>query len=227
MSTPAQQAANIDNSRLSTGPATAQGKAASSQNARKHGLTAKQVVIQGESLHDFESLKSDLTAQYAPATTTEEIYVNEIAENYWRLMRARRIETELLDREMETLLGSAGDGSPSLSTAFVNASGELDKVRRYMVSIERAWQRAITQLTKHQGERQALAFLEADARRADEEAALAQASNQRDRQMHDYFMGPMPGEEDSIGFVSQTAITAGKMAPPTRSAPVDTAPALR
>ncbi len=208
MSTPAQHAANINNSRLSTGPATAKGKASSSQNARKHGLTARQVVIGGENLQDFESLKSDLTAQYAPATTTEQIYVNEIAENYWRLMRARRIETELLDREMETLLGT---GDASLSAAFVNASGELDKVRRYMVSIERAWHRAIAQLTSQQRERKLAAFLEAESQWADEEAAHAEASAEREQEMHDYFMAPMPGEQEPVGFVSQMAIPVSGM----------------
>jgi hypothetical protein len=209
MSTPAQHTANINNSRLSTGPATAQGKAASSQNARKHGLTGAQVVVKGESLQDFESLKADLTAQYAPATATEQIYVNEIAENYWRLMRARRIETELLDREMETSL-AAGDAT--LSTAFINASADLDKVRRYMVSIERAWHRAIAQLASQRREREAAVFQHAERQRADEKAARSQAAAECEQAMHDYFMAPTP---DQIGFVSQTA--AGPLTSPSRT----------
>jgi len=104
MSTSAQLAANIHNSRLSTGPKTPTGKAASSQNARKHGLTSKQVVIKSENIEQFEALKQSLEDDYKPATTTEQLLVNEIAENYWRLIRARRAETELLDRDFESAI---------------------------------------------------------------------------------------------------------------------------
>ena len=44
----ARQTANAANACLSTGTRTAEGKARSSQNARKHGLTAAQLVIAAE-----------------------------------------------------------------------------------------------------------------------------------------------------------------------------------
>jgi hypothetical protein len=41
----ARQTANTANAQLSTGPTSPEGKASSSQNARKHGLTASELVI--------------------------------------------------------------------------------------------------------------------------------------------------------------------------------------
>ena len=48
MSTQSQITANIANSQHSTGPRTEAGKAVSSQNALKHGLTAQTVLLPGE-----------------------------------------------------------------------------------------------------------------------------------------------------------------------------------
>ena len=47
---------------MSTGPRTAEGKAASSQNSFKHGLYSKQLVIQGEDPAELDALKADLIA---------------------------------------------------------------------------------------------------------------------------------------------------------------------
>jgi hypothetical protein len=54
MSSQARQTANVSNARLSTGPSTPEGKARSSQNARKHGLTAAQFVIAAEDREAFD-----------------------------------------------------------------------------------------------------------------------------------------------------------------------------
>ena len=54
MASVAQIRANRLNAQKSTGPRTAEGKAAASQNAAKHGLLAEQVVIKGEDPAEFE-----------------------------------------------------------------------------------------------------------------------------------------------------------------------------
>ena len=48
MATEKQIQANRNNAKKSTGPRTEQGKAASSQNALKHGLLARDAVLPGE-----------------------------------------------------------------------------------------------------------------------------------------------------------------------------------
>jgi len=51
----ARNIANINNAQHSTGPRTEEGKAASSLNSLKHGLTAKTVLLPGEDPALFES----------------------------------------------------------------------------------------------------------------------------------------------------------------------------
>ena len=67
MSSAAKALANRQNSLHSTGPATAEGKAASSQNALRHGLTSKQIVLPGEDAAHYDELRQDLLAAYIPA----------------------------------------------------------------------------------------------------------------------------------------------------------------
>ncbi len=76
---------NKQNAQLSTGPRTAEGKLASSRNSFKHGLYSRKLVIQGEDPADLDALRDDLRREHQPANTTEEILVNELAENYWRI----------------------------------------------------------------------------------------------------------------------------------------------
>jgi len=66
MATKAQIDANRQNSKKSTGPKTAAGKAAVSQNAVKHGLFAHEAVIHGESQADFDLHREAFLAEYRP-----------------------------------------------------------------------------------------------------------------------------------------------------------------
>jgi hypothetical protein len=127
----AKLAANRANAQHSTGPLTAAGKAASSQNNFKHGLYSKQVVVQGEDPAELDALKADLRAEHQPANTTEELLVNEMAEQYWRLQRARRIEAHLF-----------ADGAPIIT--------QMNAVTRLMSSAERGFYKALKTLRELQ-----------------------------------------------------------------------------
>ncbi|MHC4510779.1 MAG: hypothetical protein ACYTAO_17790, partial [Planctomycetota bacterium] len=65
MSTQAQTKANQQNAQKSTGPRTAEGKAAVAQNAVKHGLFAVQEVISTENQAEFDLLREQLSAELA------------------------------------------------------------------------------------------------------------------------------------------------------------------
>lgn len=78
------------------GPRTARGKAASSQNARKHGLRSTDVVIPGEIPKEFDDLLQDVRRDLKPVGAVEEELVEHIASSMWRLRRARRIETSIM-----------------------------------------------------------------------------------------------------------------------------------
>ena len=88
------------NGAKSRGPTTPEGKARSSQNAIKHGLTATFKVLPGESEQDFESLLEAHRTQHQPATTLEEELVRNLAIARWRLARVAAIEAHLFETEM-------------------------------------------------------------------------------------------------------------------------------
>ena len=64
MSTEAQHTANQANAQLSTGPTSEEGKAISSQNRRKFGLTGRFVVLPWEKQEEFEDLRARLCAEH-------------------------------------------------------------------------------------------------------------------------------------------------------------------
>jgi hypothetical protein len=130
----AKLAANKANALLSTGPVTPEGKATSSQNNFKHGLYSKQLIMKGENPADLDALKADLITEHQPANTTEELLVNEMAEQYWRLKRARRIETSIFSAD-------------SLVIPHMNA------VQRLMASAERGFHKALKTLRELQKQR--------------------------------------------------------------------------
>src|SRR6185312_15677742 len=72
MTTPAQIAANRRNARKSTGPVTEAGKAAASQNALRHGLTARQIASTDERSADFAEFAAALRCDLAPEGEVEE-----------------------------------------------------------------------------------------------------------------------------------------------------------
>ena len=65
MATDKQIKANRKNAKKSTGPKTADGKAAVSKNAVKHGLFADSVVT-GETEAEYEAFHGELLAELAP-----------------------------------------------------------------------------------------------------------------------------------------------------------------
>ena len=101
--------ANRRNALKSTGPKSPDGKSRSHWNALKHGLLAKAVIIeQGESKErreDFETLLRALEADLAPEGVLEQILVEKIAVDYWRLRRFLMSETGRIRSQVDTLEG--------------------------------------------------------------------------------------------------------------------------
>ena len=136
--TPATRAEiNRANSQLSTGPRTPEGKARSSRNSFKHGLYSKQLIIEGEDPAEFDELRATLHAEHRPASTTEEILVDELAQHFWRMRRFRALEARAWSLE-------------NLDTWLEN--GLLSLIQRSMASAERAFHKALAALQKIQKE---------------------------------------------------------------------------
>ena len=138
MATPAQVAANQANSQLSTGPKSPVTKARSSRNSFKHGLYAKALVLPGEDPAELEQLRASLRAEHQPANTTEDILVNELAENFWRIRRMREREAVAMQPE---------------DIQFWLESGLLVLVQRTMASAQREFHRALADLRRLQKDR--------------------------------------------------------------------------
>ena len=88
------------NGAKSNGPVTAQGRAISSRNSLRHGLTAKAVVLEGESREEFQSLFDAYIDQFQPATGVEADLVQTLAVTRWRLNRITGIETNIFGNEI-------------------------------------------------------------------------------------------------------------------------------
>jgi hypothetical protein len=139
MSSASQKAANRNNAKLSTGPQTGAGKARSSQNALRHGLASNCILVGDEVPEDFDALVGDLVAEHQPATATEELLVKQMAQNFWLIQRAMRLQCQRLNE------------SDNRDRKLVPP--ELALLIRYQTANERAFHKALATLTKLQQER--------------------------------------------------------------------------
>ena len=93
--TPAQLAANRANAQFSTGPRTATGKARSSGNAVKSGLTGRTVLLASEDAAEYAAFIDAYQDDLAPVGQPECELVQAIADADWRLRRVRALEFAL------------------------------------------------------------------------------------------------------------------------------------
>jgi hypothetical protein len=78
MSSPARNFANAANAQLSTGPRTEAGKTQSAQNARKHGLTAVELLIPFGDREEFEALHADCETDIRPQGALQQSLFDEL-----------------------------------------------------------------------------------------------------------------------------------------------------
>ena len=88
-----QLKANQSNSQKSTGPVTEEGKQIVANNAVKHGLFSKHLVLNDENPEDYQLLLDGLQTELKPVGTLEQTLVERIAVTLWRQMRLVRSET--------------------------------------------------------------------------------------------------------------------------------------
>jgi len=89
----AQINANQNNSLKSTGPVTEEGKQAIANNALKHGLFSKQLILKTESDAEYQLLLDGLRRELKPVGTLEQSLVERISVSLWRQRRLVRAET--------------------------------------------------------------------------------------------------------------------------------------
>jgi hypothetical protein len=101
MATETQINANRQNAQKSTGPRTAEGKAAVSQNAVKHGLFGSEAVIKSENQAEFDLYRDEMLAELAPAGAVESMLAERFVSLSWRLKHLERMQNQAIDVMME------------------------------------------------------------------------------------------------------------------------------
>jgi hypothetical protein len=199
MSSPSQVLANRQNSARSTGPVTTAGKAASSVNATRHGLTSKHIVIPGEDPAEYDAHREALIRQHSPKGQTEITLVEEIAASAWRLLRARRFETAVLKK----IIGDSADADLAFAEAFLQKPKELDRLQRYVTTIERAYYRALNKLQQLQKERKELK--EAKKIRP---ICVTWADETPGTEMENGFVSQIADQHETIALTAEKELTA-------------------
>jgi hypothetical protein len=133
-------AASRENGAQSHGPVTPEGKQRSSQNAVKHGLSSRRILVAGESEEDLQFLRVSWMRQLQPYTPAEREVVEEVVAAEWRIRRCQEAEASLLSAEIRKL------NSESIGEAFKSLaenSRALDLLHRYMTAAQRDFDRAL------------------------------------------------------------------------------------
>jgi hypothetical protein len=230
MATAKQIQANRLNAQRSTGPRTPEGKARSSMNALRHGLTAETIVLVSEEEPDYHDLRGALLTSYAPANAHEMMLVDNIAAGYWRTIRARKFEKAIFDIETANLkrkLGLKTAPDPEHdheAAALVLCSNDEARYRnyfRYDASISRDYYRAIATLERVQARRrrdELAAQREAERRPHPDTIAIPSPEPPPPRP------APLP-RRHAVGFVSSPAAPDPAPQPAEPAAETNPAPA--
>ncbi len=100
MATQAQISAKKKNSQKSTGPRTAKGKKAVSQNAVKHGFFTREAVVRDEDQAAFDLYREAMLAEMGPVGVMESSLAERVASLSWRLRRAERMQDQALRMQL-------------------------------------------------------------------------------------------------------------------------------
>jgi hypothetical protein len=151
------------NGAKSRGPVTPEGRAKSSRNSLRHGLSAKAILLPAESREQFQLLLDAHIQQFQPANAVEMDLVEAMAVARWRLRRIWAIETSLLDHELQRRAEDMDDEFTEMSAEdrlawvfqkLADNNQSLSLLARYEGNLNRAFDRAFKQLNILKSQRQ-------------------------------------------------------------------------
>jgi len=128
MTSQKQIEANRQNAKRSTGPKSAKGKKVSRMNATTHGLTAQQIVMEGEDLDEFEILKTELIKEFDPVSVIERELVALLASYIWRNRRVPVQEVAIMEAEREAINECESDSNESKIDVLAERAKRYDPV---------------------------------------------------------------------------------------------------
>jgi hypothetical protein len=88
-----QSEANFANAQKSTGPETEKGKHRTGLNAYRHGLTGQICLLTADEHEAFDKHCTGIRESLEPVGALELELAQSVAEEHWRLKRARALET--------------------------------------------------------------------------------------------------------------------------------------
>ena len=209
MASAAQITANRANSQLCTGPKTDAGKERSSQNALKHGLFSRRVVLPQENQEEYDTMLAEMTAHYQPVGPQEANFVREVVDNYWKLQRARRVEQLMMDSRVTS-------DADLVAWVLSDDYQACERVARQIGRLQNAWYRSMSCLDKLQAARKreqlrATRETAAEARKSAAEARKAAADSRRKSdEMIRELLSPSDYREE-IGFVPPISPVAERL----------------
>ena len=147
------------NGSKAAGAKTPEGLQKSAQNALRHGLTSKTLVLSNESQAKFDELLAAFIKKFQPADEVELELVTDMVAARWRLRRVWLIQTATLDLQMDRMEPEIAaqfqviTEPTRLSLAFTTLANEqksLQLLLRYESTYNRAFERAQKALEKMQ-----------------------------------------------------------------------------
>jgi hypothetical protein len=146
--------ANRLNSQKSTGPRSAEGKAASRMNALKSGIDAKSQIIRGEKAANLETLKSEYYGRFHPTAPEQRMLVDTLIDAEWLLRRFRVCEAQLWEQGAQ--FASRPDDEIEIGQAFHNNADYFARLQRRIDTAHRNYRNALHELQRLQAEEAAL-----------------------------------------------------------------------
>jgi len=159
MTTDKQIQANQQNTLVSTGPQTQEGKEISKMNALKHGLLSHEVLLEGEDDDMLVEFGKRLREELKPVGELEQLLTDQIITHTWRLRRVMTVERAMMEWEREKELtdifasdkASKQHERKAIRNMIINEDAE--KLTRYEASIARSFYRALHELIRVQATR--------------------------------------------------------------------------
>ena len=146
MSTIKRILASRANGALAKGPSSVEGKRSSSRNATTHGLFARQIVLNDESLAGYKAVKDDHLERLRPADGMQFGMVEEMVASHWRYRRALAMEARLLQNEAASQ--NAPDALDRMTNGFADLATRpaLGLMHRYLTRLNLNYQRSLQNL---------------------------------------------------------------------------------
>jgi hypothetical protein len=181
MVTDAQVRANQANAQHSTGPTSDTGKAASSKNHFTHGLTGHSfTVLDFEDQDEFDSVLCGLRFEHQPATMTEAILVEKMAQSYWLSKRALYLQAH---RAFGARCARSNEDQCATDPELTldEQQKQLALLIRYQTTHDRAFHRSLNDLLKLRAEKRKIQIgFESQERQRNEESRKAAQESRRE-----------------------------------------------